>query len=156
MDLKSQYPTSFDEVRHFGYAACRVRVLPKPLPLSKSFTRVVAEPRMAGWDPGRQAGKHRQEEWMDEDDLLGGDLGEEQDLRRQLQRGGNFQGGGDRAGFKERRLENSQRGARGYNQGDRGHDRFGGNRAFIQGGLDQGRSQSQQGNWYRNPQGSGI
>ena len=116
MDLKSLYPASFDEVCRFGYAARWVRV-----------------PRMAGWDPGRQAGKHRQEEWMDEDDLLGGDLGEEQDLRRQLQRGGNFQGGGDRAGFKERRLENSQRGARGYNQGDRGQDRFGGNHAFIRG-----------------------
>lgn len=46
---------------------------------------------------------------MDEDDLLGGDLGEEQDLKRQLQRRGNSQGGGDHAGFKERRLDISQR-----------------------------------------------
>jgi hypothetical protein len=37
---------------------------------------------MAGWDLGCQVGKRRQEEWMDEDNLLGGDLGEEQDLRR--------------------------------------------------------------------------
>jgi hypothetical protein len=84
LDFKSRYPASFDEVRHFGYAARQVRVLAKPLPLSKSFARVVAEPRMVGWDPGCQAGKRRQEEWMDEDDLLGGDLGEERDLRRQL------------------------------------------------------------------------
>jgi hypothetical protein len=31
-------------------------------------------------------GKRRQEEWMDEDDLLDGERGQEQDLRRQLWR----------------------------------------------------------------------
>lgn len=38
--------------------------------------------------PNHLMGKWRQDEWMEEDDLLGGELGQEQDLRAQLQRGG--------------------------------------------------------------------
>ena len=41
---------------------------------------------------------------MEEDDLLGGDLRHEKDLRRQLQRGPRAQGEGDRGDSKEEGL----------------------------------------------------
>lgn len=73
---------------------------------------------------------------MEEDDLLGGDLNHEQDLRRQLQHGGNFQGDGERAGFKGRRLENPPRGGRELIQDDREQNRFGGIVLSTKGGLN--------------------
>lgn len=66
---------------------------------------------------------------MEEDDLLGGDLGQEQDLRAQLQKEERSQGEPNQAGFKGRR----------FDQGDCEWERFGGGRNFNQGRWEQGR-----------------
>jgi hypothetical protein len=85
-------------------------------------------------DPNRLTGKRRQEEWMEEDDLLGGEL-EEQDLCYQLQKGskaGPPNGGG-------------YRGRDGRGQNLEGHERFGGNRPFNPRRNDFGRNYAQGG-----------
>jgi len=119
---------------------------------------------MANREIQRFPGKRRQEEWryedwMDEDDLPGGDLRQEQDLRIQLQRGSRFQGEDERGGYKGRRVEGSSArgdqgewdqdrfGGRGPNQGDREQSRFGG-KGFNQGMPEYSRPQGQQGSWY--------
>lgn len=53
---------------------------------------------------------------MEEDDLLGGDLGQDPDLWVQLQRGGRNQAELNQTGYKGQRLD----------QGDQEQDRFGG------------------------------
>lgn len=67
---------------------------------------------------------------MDEDDLLGGEGRQDQDLRRQLMRGNRDQGGGVRVGGGERSME----------QGGPGH-------GFGRGRLEIGRQPVQQGGW---------
>lgn len=76
--LYSAWP---NEVHRFGHNARRVRATFPPALLSISFVSVAMVNREA------PRGKRRSDEWMEEDDLLGGDLFQEQDLRRQLQRG---------------------------------------------------------------------
>lgn len=88
MCLDILYPATRGEVRRFGYLARKVCSTHPPL-LTKSFAEAVNPSTMAH---NRPTGKRRQEEWMDGDDLLGGDLGKEQDLRLHLQRGGRSQG----------------------------------------------------------------
>lgn len=74
-----RYPTSRLGIQKFGHLALRVRRLDPPPPLHRSFVEVVQEHAMAR----RQQGpwKRRQEDWMEVDDLLDGDLHQEQDLR---------------------------------------------------------------------------
>lgn len=74
---------------------------------------------------------------MDEDDLLGGEGCQEQDLRRQLLRGNRDQGGGVRVGGGERSME----------QGDRTLERAGSGCGFEHGRLEIGRQHAQQGGW---------
>jgi len=50
--------------------------------------------------PNHQMGKRHQDEWTEEDDLLGGDLGQAQDLRSQIQRGGRNQVEPNQVGFE--------------------------------------------------------
>lgn len=120
-------------MRRFGYLARKIRATHPPRLLSKSFADALKPREMA--NPNRLMGKHRQEAWMEEDDLLGADLGHEQDLQRQLQKGGRVQPEPSQAGFKGRRLE----------QGDGIQERPGGGRFFNQGRFDPRRQQSQQG-----------
>jgi hypothetical protein len=61
---------------------------------------------------------------MEEDDLLGGDLGHDPDLWVQLQRGGRNQAEFNQTGYKGRTLD----------QGDREQDRFGGEGTTIRAG----------------------
>lgn len=75
IDLNKRYRASSSEVWIFGHLARKVRVLPTPPPLSRSFVSVVSEGKMT-WNQPRPPGtcrqeEWRQEEWMDEDDLLG-------------------------------------------------------------------------------------
>jgi hypothetical protein len=71
------YPAQpLDRFRHLSR---KVRVLPPPQKLAFSF----AHATMGSMDQPRHTGKRRQEEWMEEDDLLGGEL-KELDLRHQL------------------------------------------------------------------------
>lgn len=74
MDLSKGYPTHLKDIHRYDHSARRVKVLPDLPPLSKSFACVVSEGEMANRDQPWPVGKHRQEEWMDEDDLLGRDL----------------------------------------------------------------------------------
>lgn len=86
--LDTYYPAHPGEVRRVGHLARRIRRLPPPAPLSKSFAQVV-EREMANRGSSRPLKRRQerqenwQEDWMEEDDLLE----EEQDLRRQIQRG---------------------------------------------------------------------
>jgi hypothetical protein len=61
------------EVKRFGYTTRKIRDISPPRNLDRSFVEVVRSREMA--QPNRFMGKRRQEEWVDEDDLLGGDLG---------------------------------------------------------------------------------
>jgi hypothetical protein len=88
----------------------------------------------------RLVGKRRQEDWMEEDDLLDEDVRNEQDLRRQVQHGPRFQGEGDRGGYKGRRIDNY--GFRGSDQIERIPER--GKRAIFNRNEEQ-RLPSQQG-----------
>lgn len=148
LSLEEGFPARPDEICFLRHTAKKVRVIPNPPPLTKSFARVVSERSMAKWDHQRTMGKRRQEDWMEEDDLLGGDLRQEHDLRRQLQRDNRFQGEGERPGFKGRRTENL--GGRVPEFGNRGGDRFGGNRPMNPGRFEIGRNQIQQGGWSQN------
>jgi hypothetical protein len=112
--LDSTYLARADEVRRFGYVARKIKATFPPRDLTTSFVEAVRSRGMA--KPNRIMGKRCQEEWMDEDDLLGGEMGQEQDLRRQLQRGTRGQMEANQVGFKGRRLE----------QGDRDLERTGG------------------------------
>lgn len=79
------FPARREEVRRFGFHARRVRRIGAPSPpLQRSFAHVVAEGSMAD-RPWKRRGGH--EDWMEEDDLLGGELRQEQDLQHKLQRG---------------------------------------------------------------------
>lgn len=80
------YSARRGDVRRFGHLARKIRVTPPLKHLESSFAQIVRSKEMS-MDPGRGMGKRRQEDWMEEDDLLGGQLRKEQDLRRQLQRG---------------------------------------------------------------------
>jgi hypothetical protein len=73
--LDSTYPAHIDEVRRFGYVARKIKATFPPCDLTTSFVEVVRSRGMA--QPNRIMGKRRQEEWMDEDDLLGGEMGKE-------------------------------------------------------------------------------
>lgn len=114
-------------MRRFGHVARKIRATSPPRDLTKSFMEAVRSRGMA--QPNHFTGKRRQEEWMEEDDLLGGELGQEQDLQRQLQRGGRGPMEPNQVGFKGRRLE----------QGDHDHERLGGGRLFNQGRLEPSR-----------------
>lgn len=83
------YLVSREEIRRYGHLARKIRATHPPHTLAKSFVDVVNPGAMA--QPNGAMGKRGQEEWMDEDDLLGGELGKEQDLRFQLQKGGRGQ-----------------------------------------------------------------
>jgi hypothetical protein len=75
---------------------------------------------------------------MEDDDLLGGELGQEQDLRRQIQKGGRAPVESillNQAAFKGRKLE----------VGNRDQERGGGGRSFNQGRWDPNRQQGYQG-----------
>lgn len=81
------YPARLVDIRRFGYQTKKIRATPLPPPLSSSFA-AVTQNSMAHREISRQTGKRRQEnwryeDWMDEDDLLGGEL-REQDLQHQL------------------------------------------------------------------------
>jgi hypothetical protein len=80
--LDITYPVRTGEVRRFGHAAKKIRATFPPHDLTKSFMEVVRLRGMA--QPNCFMGKRWQEEWIEEDDLLGGELGQEQDLWRQL------------------------------------------------------------------------
>ena len=147
MDLSKGYLAPLEDIRRCGHSACRVKVLLDLPPLSKSFACVVSEGEMANRDQPWPVGKHRQEEWMDEDDLLSGDLYQEQDLRRQLQRGNWFQGDPDRLGYKGRRTKGY--GGCGVEPGDRESERGAGNKAYNQGRLEASRSYNQQRGWHQ-------
>lgn len=96
ISLDIQYPARRDEVLRFGHLAKKVRVRHPPAPLSRTFVQAVRG-EMANQGRGkRRLDEGRQEEWMEEDDLLGLEL-KEQDLRNQLQRS-RLQGGTDRQG----------------------------------------------------------
>lgn len=69
LTLDIYYPARPDEIRRFGLQARKVRVLAPPLRLTHSFAQATAG---TAREPPRQVGKRRQEEWMEEDDLLGG------------------------------------------------------------------------------------
>lgn len=118
------------------FSSRKVRALPPNKTLTKSFAQAT---RMA-----RPPGKRRQEEWMEEDDLLGGEM-QAQDLRRQLQRGGGRGPGTEGGGFRGRRLDQYD----GQGQFQDGHERFGGNRQY-----NPRRNQPQQGGWNNSLQGA--
>jgi hypothetical protein len=63
-----------EDIRRFGYAARKIRVHPKPPPLTKSFTQAVHGRGMANRENQRLSEDWRYEDWMDEDVLFGGDL----------------------------------------------------------------------------------
>uniref|UniRef100_A0A804R877 CCHC-type domain-containing protein n=2 Tax=Zea mays TaxID=4577 RepID=A0A804R877_MAIZE len=85
---KSCYPARPDEVRRLRLSAKSVSRVRHQSLEARSYAQVVREGRMA-WrrDHGGSNWKRRQDEWMEEDDLLEGDPCREQDLRAKLQRG---------------------------------------------------------------------
>jgi hypothetical protein len=90
VSLDEYYPARLEDIRRFGHAARKVRVRLKLPPFTKSFAQAVHGQGMANRENQRFPGKRRQEDWkyedwMDEDDLLSGDLRQEQDMRIQLQ-----------------------------------------------------------------------
>lgn len=83
--MDTYYLARLLEIRHFGHLARRIHRLPPPVSFHQSFARTV-EKGMANRGPNQPLERRQegwQEDWMEDDDLLG----EEQDLRRQLQRG---------------------------------------------------------------------
>jgi hypothetical protein len=66
------YTANREEIRRFGHFARKVRAICPPHRLAKSFVEAVKPGAMA--QPNRGMGKRCQEEWMEEDDLLGGEL----------------------------------------------------------------------------------
>lgn len=70
--LDQVFPARLNDVRRFGHLARKVKGIPPPLPTAAPFARVVREGTMANREMQRQGGKRRQEDWMEEDDLLGG------------------------------------------------------------------------------------
>jgi hypothetical protein len=144
LTLDVRYPAR--PLDRFRYNIRKVRVLPPPQNLVASFAQATS----GVMDPLRQKGKRRQEEWMEEDDLLGGELGE-RDLRYQLQRtGGRGEGVPDRSGHKDRRIESY--GRQEGHQGDWERERFRENRLAGMGRGDMTRSNVQQGSWGAHPQ----
>lgn len=141
LTLDKIYPARPNEVRRFGHNARKVRATSPPAPLSAPFASVAMASRVA------PRAKRRSDEWMEEDDLLGGDLMREQDLRRQLQRGPRQQMEGDR--FRGRRIEGY--GNCNFEQGNRDFDR---SRGYYQSRFDDNRLQNQQGSWNQGQQGS--
>jgi hypothetical protein len=85
---KSSYPARPDEVCRLRLSAKSVSRVRQQSLEARSYAQVVREGRMA-WrrDHGGSNWKRRQDEWMEEDDLLDGDPCREQDLRAKLQRG---------------------------------------------------------------------
>lgn len=65
------YSARRGDVRRFGHLARKIRVTPPLKHLESSFAQIVRSKEMS-MDPGRGMGKRRQEDWMEEDDLLGG------------------------------------------------------------------------------------
>lgn len=112
INLDIQHPARRDEVQRFGHTAKRVHNIPPPVPLLSSFAQVMAHREQ------NRPMKRRQDDWMDEDDFLGADLNQEQDLRSRLQRGPRIQG----EGSKGRRVEGN--GNRGMEQGVREQQQF--------------------------------
>jgi hypothetical protein len=82
------YPARPDEILRLGHRAKRVRRIPAPPPLQKSFVEAVRGAAMARQPPQQRLGKIQSgyEEWMDNDDLLGVDLQRERELRSRLYR----------------------------------------------------------------------
>ena len=142
LKLDCTYPASKEEIRRFGHSARKVHPTKPPPKLTKTYAAAVKPSFMA--QPNRQMGKRRQDEWMEEDDLLGGDLGQAQDLRSQIQKGGRNQVEPIQVGFKGRRLD----------QGHREVERFGGGRNGSLGRWEQSRPQGQQGGWSHSQQGN--
>lgn len=64
-----------EEIQRFGHKARRVFRTKEPPPLFRAFARAITEGEMARREDNR-SWKRRggQEDWMEEDDLLGGDL----------------------------------------------------------------------------------
>lgn len=118
------YPARLADIKRFGQLAKKVKPIPLPPPLSFPFAMAVNQ-SMAHLEKPRQAGKRLYEDWMEEDDLLGGNL-QEQDLCQQLQRGPRGQGVGERGGFMGRRMEgnNNQGVEQGVHLQDRGKVNF--------------------------------
>lgn len=131
--LDIAYLARAEDVRRFSHTARNIRATSPPRNLDRSFVEAARSRGMA--QASRFMGKRHQEEWMDEDDLLSGELGQEQDLRRQILRGGRVQSDPNQFGFKGRRVE----------QGDREQERPGRGRIFNQGRLEPHRNINQQG-----------
>ena len=74
------YPGRLADIRRFGHTAKKIRATPSSPPLTTSFSRMVKGVPMANQDQQRKAGKRRTEDWMEEDDPLGGELRQEQEL----------------------------------------------------------------------------
>lgn len=147
------YPASRYDVQKYGHRTHKVRRIGPPPPLSKSFAAAVRN-EMENRESD-QKWKRRQDDWMEEDDLLGGDLKHEQDLRQKLLRGpGN--GGADRQFrgnyYQEREGYGNRLDERGYqNYGGRGFRRVDG---YNQGGRGFGRGFQATREWDKNARGS--
>lgn len=87
LDLETGYTASKGDIRRFGYFARKVRKIGPPPPLRRSFVSAVGAESMARREEEQRAWKRRQEDWMEEDNLLEEDFREERDLRFKLQRG---------------------------------------------------------------------
>lgn len=153
LSLEQGFAARQEEIRRLGFLSRQVRVSPPPKPLDRSFAQAVRS-EMANRNQ-RPPGKRRQEDgWMEEDDLLGGDLYHEQDLRAQLQGGGRFQGEMERNGSKGRRLEPTD--GRGFEQGGREMERGRGGRVAGQGRQEPYRLGNQNRGWSSGYQGGGV
>lgn len=91
------FPARKEEIRRLGHFARRVQRFGEPPPLLHSFAQVAKGGMSRPWK------RREKDDWMDEDDLLGGDFYQEQDLRHKLQRGmgaGSGEGGrGENRGY---------------------------------------------------------
>lgn len=83
LEVDLGYPASKEDIRRFGYAARKVRRVGPPPPLLRSFASAVGENNMARREEDR-SWKRRQEDWMEEDDLLEEDFRQERDMRFKL------------------------------------------------------------------------
>ena len=83
------YPPSRAEIQRYGHNANarRVKRIGPPPPLSKSFAEAVKANEMVRRESDQRTWKRHPDDWMEEDDLMGGDVCHEQDLRHKLQRG---------------------------------------------------------------------
>ena len=82
LNIDTYYPARLLEIKRSRHLARRIRRLSPPVPLLHSFA-CVTEKGMADRGPNRPLKRRKegwQEDWMEEDDLLG----EDQDPRRQL------------------------------------------------------------------------